>query len=1854
MRKRLQSFLLHKQRALTLMLSFGVLSVLGTSTTSAQTYCTPTANNVANYNIGIQNLTIGSITNNTGAPVPANFYNDYTSSFTLKTTPAATIPYSFTVGGGNSTTVGVYIDWNRNGTYETNTNEVVLLTSAVQGGGSISGSFKLPTTCTPAVYRMRVIGDLGNQNQNPCRVGWTGEIEDYSLEIISSPSIDVMASDGNTSNGKLEIGSNTISVEVVNLSPSITVNTYDIGYRLDNGPSHTESLSAQSFAASSGVTKQFSTPLSVPAEGSYTLKVWARNPNGAGSGISSNDTFYKTFYACNPLSGNYTIDASGSGPSNFTTFTAAVDRLVSCGVSGPVHFSVAAGTYNEQIVIPAVDGTSSTNTVTFDGGAGNRLSRILTFNTTNSENRHVVRLEASQYVAFRNLTIRSTGGTYGFAVHIKSGTHHATFANNVIQTADYNTGTGSTNFIPVCISNSNTSYSTQATQVTNIYIDSNITNGGYYNISVYCGSNSGTEEIYVRNNEIGYHYYGGVYARYPDNMHVEYNRVTQKNSTTTGGYGIYMYGIRASGSQTTTVIGNEIIEARQYSFYLSEVDNSGNRAVIANNIGGSGHVNANSYGAYMNGCSNIDVWHNTFNVSNASTNNNSAALYLSNNQGVDVRNNILSVQNVGASSWCLNATTVAQLNDLDYNNYYKVGAGSAGPIINLENTALSGSSMVGNSGFNNNSFNEAPLFTSGTDLRLTNIASSPFGSNTGLTMDVDGDSRCVKFPTIGADASRFIVANNPSIIADDTVFVNSPTRFFNSAAAGEPKGHIWNIDYGTATFTTLHAEYTFTQVGTHDIKLSTEGCDATDTAFKRVVAIVPIDPPTAAFISTENNVDQGYPVQLIDQSTGGASNWVWTITPASGVQFVNGPNVQNPEVIFNQIGSYEVCLVASNVAGQGAQVCKSAYIQVTEANSMCSAKSVSKSATGKVFDNGGKNNPYFNGANCGFLIDPCATSVTLSFSAFTLDVGDYLRVYDGSDNTGTPLHNGAGFTGTIIPTDLTASTGKMYLELITNNSNVLDGFAASWTSVAKAFPAPVAAFRAPDTLYTGTTFTFISNSTGTDATITWDFDNDDIADATGEVAAYTFSAAGTYLVRLQIEDCGGIDGAVKSIVVLAPSAAPTPDFVTDFRTITSGEVVRFYDRSSQAPDAWEWSFSPSSVTYLEGTDSSSQNPVVRFDAIGTYEVSLTAVNNYGQNTLVRAGAVNVVDYCFPGAGLNTDLGITRVTFAGIDNVSLIGPATYTDYTSTVKSAALQKGTKYPITIERSSNNEDMSRKVWIDYNGDGVFGPSEEVASHTADNSLVWVDSIAIPTNVNSGSTRMRIGTSYGITNNSPCGVNPYGEFEDYTITIFENLTRPVITITGQDTVNLEVGSTYSDLGATAVDDLDGVLTPFIITSTNLDLQTVGTYYVRYNVSDNNGNSTEEVRIINVTPDVTPPVMTLIGNNPLTLVLGSQYLEPGANVVDSYDGVIPFSNVNVTGFVNSLAIGQYVLTYTVQDAAGNMTSAQRTINVGDTTIPQIFLKGADTIYIALGDAFNDPGALVVDNNTSNLSYSVDLSVINNQVVGDYLLTYTAVDSSGNIAVPVNRVVAIRDYTAPTLTLLGDTVIMEVHTQYNEPGYLVTDNYDTQVAVNLSGKVDSAKTGLYVLFYEAVDAGNNKSQLLYRIVKVEDTKAPVITLNGDKFLTLCRWEDYTDPGFVVSDNYDLTVEVEVENNLSTAAEGLYSIRYTASDEAGNVAISQERLIRVIACVTGLKDQADKIEITAYPNPTNGALTINFNGNQVDDVELVLINTAGQTFTPQFERAQDGLKLNLIEFKPGIYVMRLKVDGQIINKKISLVK
>ncbi|HOY32603.1 MAG TPA: C10 family peptidase [Bacteroidales bacterium] len=109
----------------------------------------------------------------------------------------------------------------------------------------------------------------------------------------------------------------------------------------------------------------------------------------------------------------------------------------------------------------------------------------------------------------------------------------------------------------------------------------------------------------------------------------------------------------------------------------------------------------------------------------------------------------------------------------------------------------------------------------------------------------------------------------------------------------------------------------------------------------------------------------------------------------------------------------------------------------------CSGQQTLSATTGTVTDGSGSNN-YANNLDCKWLIKPANVgSVTLTFTAFNTESNyDFVKVYNG-ETTSSPLLG--SYSGTTLPPQLTASSGKMLIHFTSDNSTVKAGWSANYT-----------------------------------------------------------------------------------------------------------------------------------------------------------------------------------------------------------------------------------------------------------------------------------------------------------------------------------------------------------------------------------------------------------------------------------------------------------------------------------------------------------------------------------------------------------------------------------------------------------------------------------------------------------------------------------------------------------------------------------------------------------------------------------------------------------------------------------------
>ena len=150
------------------------------------------------------------------------------------------------------------------------------------------------------------------------------------------------------------------------------------------------------------------------------------------------------------------------------------------------------------------------------------------------------------------------------------------------------------------------------------------------------------------------------------------------------------------------------------------------------------------------------------------------------------------------------------------------------------------------------------------------------------------------------------------------------------------------------------------------------------------------------------------------------------------------------------------------------------------------------------------------------------------------------------------------------------------------------------------------------------------------------------------------------------------------------------------------------------------------------------------------------------------------------------------------------------------------------------------------------------------------------------------------------------------------------------------------------------------------------------------------------------PVITLIGEQTITIEFGTAYEDAGIIVTDNIDDN---PVVTMKSTVDTSVLGSYSVDYTAKDASGNETVATRVVIVKDSKAPLMNYVGEKNLTLANSSEFSLPKVTGTDNADAEINVTSiitdedgnELTTIDTSKEGSYTITYTASDASGNLA-----------------------------------------------------------------------------------------------------------------------------------------------------------------------------------------------------------------------------------------------------------------
>ncbi len=180
----------------------------------------------------------------------------------------------------------------------------------------------------------------------------------------------------------------------------------------------------------------------------------------------------------------------------------------------------------------------------------------------------------------------------------------------------------------------------------------------------------------------------------------------------------------------------------------------------------------------------------------------------------------------------------------------------------------------------------------------------------------------------------------------------------------------------------------------------------------------------------------------------------------------------------------------------------------------------------------------------------------------------------------------------------------------------------------------------------GTAIQFHDMSIGVPSEYSWEFTGGTPYLSNQPNPTVTYNDEGVYDVSLGVTNDFGTDVETKSgYITVTSTPVPWVIFSADIMDPCMLGTVTFTDESLYDPTSWEWQIEPGTISFVNGTSGSDQNPEVVFEAPGDYTVTLNATNANGTGTLMKESMIHVegilMDYSEDfESGSSTDMVLT--------------------------------------------------------------------------------------------------------------------------------------------------------------------------------------------------------------------------------------------------------------------------------------------------------------------------------------------------------------------------------------------------------------------------------------------------------------------------------------------------------------------------------------------------------------------------------------------------------------------------------------
>lgn len=595
--------------------------------------------------------------------------------------------------------------------------------------------------------------DYNNRKRSP-RVTDIGSLE-YERQFFDVSLFEIV-------NKKAVYGTNTFTVKILNEgNENLTGKSIVLEYSIDSGLTWvgTETVTLNELKGRYD-EQLFSFNLKHVKNNFVAIPLCVRI---APTGRLQNDTITRYEYICKDLCvgldrGVYTIGKNGT--EDFSNFQQAIVALI-CGFDSSIVFNVSPGTYNERFTIPPIS-TDADTTVTFTSSTNKPEDVILQYTNTAEElDHHVVRLDGSQYILFKNLTFASQAKARASGIHIADTAKYITVDNCIFR---FDTVSNINTLVGV-LASGKIAYTDPAQASYNVIRNSRFYGGGFGIRLLGVKNNAFSGANKIVNNKF-YNVNTAAIDVFYTQIDSVSNNIIDMRKGNPDGVGINIYGALTD----FLITANKITNAQNIGLVIDSCRTI-SKGLIANNMIAGGFVGdgkkgdagflLKSTGAFpdkgVNSSGFIDIINNS--ILYDGMNDTAAAFNIQVSNSLNIYNNIFANYGNGyAIKYTTYPLSVEEFNGTDKNLLYTRGAKLAKwKNVICDSLKTLGLQDLGNSPFNLGKSPKGlgefdPLFRSNYDLHVNNSRIDQSGIPMDLvTTDFDGEIRNATTPDVGCD-----------------------------------------------------------------------------------------------------------------------------------------------------------------------------------------------------------------------------------------------------------------------------------------------------------------------------------------------------------------------------------------------------------------------------------------------------------------------------------------------------------------------------------------------------------------------------------------------------------------------------------------------------------------------------------------------------------------------------------------------------------------------------------------------------------------------------------------------------------------------------------------------------------------------------------------------------------------------------------------------------------------------------------------------------------------------------------------------------------------------------------------------